>query len=331
MTVRGNCWEFGPFRFFPAERRLLKGATPVPIGSRELDILIALVERAGEVVTKRELFARVWPDVVVEESSLRVHVAGLRRVLGDGQDQARYIVNVPGRGYCFVASLTGTIAPASRSWARALPPHSTRVIGRDRDIAAVAELVAEHRFVTIHGPGGVGKTTLGLAVANAQAHAFADGVCFVDLSLNIGVHTVADALASALELIARARDPTAAIVDFIRAREMLLVLDSCETTIGDAAALAESIIQQASGVAVLATSREPLRAQSEHVYPLEPLNFPPEGVIATASDLLVFSAAQLFCERAVAGGYRAELKDADAVIVGDICRRVDGNALALEL
>ena len=85
------------------------------------------------------------------------------------------------------------------------------------------------------------------------------------------------------------------------------------------------------GVAVLATSREPLRAQSEHVYPLEPLSFPPEGVITTTSDLLGFSAAQLFCERAVAGGYRAELKDADAVIVGDICRRVDGNALALEL
>ena len=98
---------------------------------------------------------------------------------------------------------------------------------------------------------------------------------------------------------------------------MLLVLDSCETTIGDAAALAESIIQQAPRVAVLATSREPLRAQSEHVYPLEPLSSPPEGAIATASDLLALPAAQLFCERAVAGGYRAELKDADAVIVGE--------------
>ncbi|HEX2492623.1 MAG TPA: winged helix-turn-helix domain-containing protein, partial [Steroidobacter sp.] len=331
MSARSDCTEFGPFRLFPAERQLLKGETPVQIGSREFDILLALVERAGEVVTKRELFARVWPDVVVEESSLRVHVAGLRKVLADGHDQARYIVNVPGRGYSFVASLSGAVAPASHAWAGAPPQRSTRIIGRDNDISAIAALIAEHRFVTIHGPGGVGKTTLGLAIASAHAHAFADGVCFVDLSLNIGVHSVADALASALELIARARDPTAAIVDFIRAREMLLVLDSCETTIGDAAALAESIIHEAPGVAVLATSREPLRAQSEHVYPLEPLSFPPEGVIATASDLLVFSAAQLFCERAVAGGYRAELKDADAVIVGDICRRVDGNALALEL
>src|SRR5215468_9029391 len=119
MSARANCTEFGPFRLFPTERRLLKGETPVQIGSRELDILIALVERAGEVVTKRELFARVWPDVVVEESSLRVHVAGLRKVLADGEDQARYIVNVPGRGYSFVAALTGTVAPASRIWSRA--------------------------------------------------------------------------------------------------------------------------------------------------------------------------------------------------------------------
>ena len=133
MSAHGNCTEFGPFRFFPAERRLLKGETPVQIGSRELDILIALVERAGEVVTKRELFARVWPDVVVEESSLRVHVAGLRKVLADGQDQARYIVNVPGRGYSFVASLTGGhSAGVAYLGSRSAPAFDTRHRSRQR-------------------------------------------------------------------------------------------------------------------------------------------------------------------------------------------------------
>ena len=161
MITRGDCTKFGPFRLFPAERRLLKGETPVQIGSREFDILIALVERAGEVVTKRELFARVWPDVVVEESSLRVHVAGLRKVLADGQDQTRYIVNVPGRGYSFAASVVGATAPASHAGAGALPRRATRIIGRDHDISAIAELITARRFVTIHGPGGVGKTTLG--------------------------------------------------------------------------------------------------------------------------------------------------------------------------
>jgi len=322
--------EFGPFRLFPAERRLLQGETPIPIGSRELDILVALVERAGEVVTKRELFARVWPGMVVEESSLRVQIAGLRRVLADGQDGARYIVTVAGRGYTFTGSVpTVAAAPLARTTATLRRPD--RVIGRELDIKAVKALLTEHQFVTIHGPGGIGKTTLGLTVASLKGSELADGVCFVDLSLNAGLHTVANAVASALGLIMRAGEPTAHVLNFIRNRNMLLVLDSCETTIDAAAALAESIINEAAGVLILATSREPLRSRGEHVYPLAPLIAPPEGATPKASELLAFPAAQLFCERAADSGYRAELGDADAIIVGDICRRLDGNALAIEL
>lgn len=289
-----------------------------------------LVEHAGEVVAKRDLFARVWPHVIVEESSLRVHVAALRKVLAEGHPDARYIVNVPGRGYSFVGSVVATSPPAQPSIG-APPKPLRRIIGRDHDISAVGELIDVHRFVTIHGPGGIGKTTLALAVASAQAPAFADGVRFVDLSLNIGAHSAADAVASALELIVRATDSTASILDYLRERDMLLILDSSETRIAEVAALTESISQGAPRVAVLTTSREPLRAHSEHIYPLEPLTAPPEGKSATKSDLLNFPAAQLFYERAVASGYRADLKDSDAVIIGEICRRVDGNALALEL
>jgi predicted ATPase/DNA-binding winged helix-turn-helix (wHTH) protein len=331
MTARGACTEFGPFRLFPAERLLLKGDTPVPIGARELDILIVLVERAGEVVPKRELFARVWPGVVVEQSSLRVQVAGLRRVLADGKDQARYIVNVAGRGYTFVGSVAAAAAAPARPWTGAPGRRPSRIIGREPDIKAVGELLAEHRFVTIHGSGGIGKTTLGLAVASLQADAGAGGVCFVDLSLNTGVHTVADALASALGLTVRTSDPTASVLDFVRTREMLLVLDGCEAVIDAAAVLAERVIDEASGVSVLVTSREPLRAHGEHVYPLAPLTPPPASSALKASELLAFPAAQLFCERAVESGHRAEFGDSDAVIVGNICRRADGNPLALEL
>src|SRR4029077_17610342 len=98
--------SFGPFRLFTAERQLKKGDDAVPLGGRALDTLIALVERAGEVVTQRELLSRVWPDVTVDEANLRVHIAGLRKVLGDGPEGARYIATVPGRGYCFVAPVT---------------------------------------------------------------------------------------------------------------------------------------------------------------------------------------------------------------------------------
>lgn len=97
---------FGPFRLLAVERRLLKGDTPVRIGSRALDILIALVERAGSIVPKQELMARVWPDMTVEESSLRVHITGLRKALSDGEGDARYIVNVTGRGYSFVGAVS---------------------------------------------------------------------------------------------------------------------------------------------------------------------------------------------------------------------------------
>ena len=92
-------FTFGPFYLHATERRLLRGGEPVEIGSRALDILIALLEGAGEVIGKKTLVARVWPDVIVEGSSLRVHVSALRKALGDGMDGARYITNVPGRGY----------------------------------------------------------------------------------------------------------------------------------------------------------------------------------------------------------------------------------------
>src|SRR5262245_27071718 len=103
--------SFGPFRLIAAERLLENDGTPVQVGGRALDILVVLVERAGEVVSKKELMARVWPDVTVDESSLRVHVAGLRKALGDGQAGARYVANVPGRGYCFVAPISRAGVP----------------------------------------------------------------------------------------------------------------------------------------------------------------------------------------------------------------------------
>jgi DNA-binding winged helix-turn-helix (wHTH) protein len=97
---------FGPFRLSITERILAKGSVPVRLGSRALDILIALVERPAEVVTKKELFARVWPDLVVDEGNLRYHVSALRKVLGEGGSGGRYVTNVSGRGYCFVVPIS---------------------------------------------------------------------------------------------------------------------------------------------------------------------------------------------------------------------------------
>ena len=178
---------FGPFRLRPSQRLLLKGDEPVAIGSRALALLIALVERAGDVVGKDELVSRVWPDTFVEEGNLRVHVAALRRALGDGQAAAHYIATVPGRGYSFVAAVAA-IPEATTAPARQVPPQDTRrlariahIVGRDDVIDSIVTQMPQRRFTTIVGPGGIGKTTVALAAAEQLSQEYADGVRLVDL------------------------------------------------------------------------------------------------------------------------------------------------------
>src|SRR5258705_9779815 len=153
--------SFGPFRLVAAERLFEKADEPLPVGGRALDILIALVERAGEVVSRNELISRVWPDVIVEEANLRVHIAGLRKALGDGHDGARYVANVPGRGYCFVAPVTRSASqrslpqtpPVVTDRFRKLPARLTRMIGRDDTVRALSAQQMTRRFVSIAVPG----------------------------------------------------------------------------------------------------------------------------------------------------------------------------------
>src|ERR1700733_6860800 len=134
-------FSFGPFRLFAAERLLEKDGIPVHLGGRALDILIFLVERAGEVVSKKDLVDRVWADVTVDEGSLRTHMAALRKALGDGQSAGRYITNVPGRGYCLVVPISRSNAPdaghaetAASSQFQTLPARLKRMVGREENI-----------------------------------------------------------------------------------------------------------------------------------------------------------------------------------------------------
>jgi len=164
---------FGPFRLYPAERRLDRDGETIPLGGRALDILVLLVGNAGKVVAKQDLMQQVWQGTVVDESSLRTHIASLRKALGDGTDGVRYVINVAGQGYCFVHPLNISEPPHPSSSRRPgggrgspLPRRSTPIIDREDDRSAVAELLRDHRFVTIHGSGGIGKTTVALAVAN---------------------------------------------------------------------------------------------------------------------------------------------------------------------
>jgi len=328
---------FGPFRLSTSERVLVKGGVRVRLGSRALDILITLLERPAEVVTKKELFARVWPDLVVDEGNLRYHVSALRKALGEGQSGERYVTNVSGRGYCFVAPISRATSPPAllrNSLVHSpvgLPPRPNGMVGREETVELIAEELTARRFLTIVGPGGIGKTTIATAIGYTMLATFDGAVHYVDLGPLGTSSLVPNIVASTVGLPGDFDDPLAALPAFLRDRRILLVLDSCEHLIEMIAPLAERIFQAAPEVHILATSREPLQVEGEQVHRLDPLAFPPDDEPLTAACALTFPAVQLFVERAAANDSDFELNDADAPIVGNVCRRLDGIALALEL
>ena len=180
-------FAFGSFRLIPAQRVLLDDGKPLRLGSRALDILITLVEHAGETISREQLIAHTWPETVVDEGALRVHVGTLRKALRDGQAGRRYVANNPGRGYAFVAPVArehgppATVSPSVPQDTN-LPAPLTRIVGREDVIVALAAQLARRRFLTIVGPGGIGKTTVAVAVAGAVRGSYKDGAWFVGLA-----------------------------------------------------------------------------------------------------------------------------------------------------
>jgi predicted ATPase/DNA-binding winged helix-turn-helix (wHTH) protein len=329
--------SFGPFRLLPEQQLLLEDDSPVRLGSRALDILTALVESAGEMVSKNDLIARVWPSTFVDENTLRVHISGLRRALGDGQPGRRYLANIPGRGYRFVAPITRSQSESLSAGSAAitadahnLPVSQSRVVGRADVIRALRVQLPKWRFVNVVGEGGIGKTTVALALAEALLPAYQDGVWLVDLAPIDDLRMVPVAACSALGLAVQADDAVSRLSDFVRDKRMLVVLDSCEHVVEAAAVLSEQLLSAAPGVHILATSREPLRAEGERVYRLSPLDSPTASSDITAAEALAFPAVQLFVERAAAILDGFELSDTDAPVVADICRKLGGMALAIE-
>jgi len=335
----GVAIAFGPFRLLSARRLLLEGDKPVRLGSRAFDILAALVERAGEVVGKEELIARAWPSTFVDEANLKIQVSALRRALGDGQGDNRYIVSIVGRGYDFVAPIreeepspaspSPTVVPTAP---HNLPFATTRMIGREETVTALVARLSRQRLVTIVGPGGNGKTTIALAVAERMIGAYEHGVWMVDLAPLRDPHLVPSAVATVLGLEIRTEDPLPALVAALRDRRVLMLLDNCEHVIDAAAAgLAAAVLSGAPGVTILATSREPLRASGERMHRLAPLNCPEPSSTLTATEAAVFPAVRLFVERVSAIVEDFALTDADVPLVVTICRRLGGLPLAIAL
>lgn len=323
----------------PSARALTKGPLPVHLGARALDILIALVARAGRVVSNAELVAIVWPNTYIEQSALRVHISALRKAIGDGRSGTRFIVGVRGRGYAFVAKVELISANGFADIPRTTVPDRrdyvsiplVKIIGRDEIVGQIAGQLLRKRFVTITGTGGIGKTSVALAIAQTLASTFRDGMQLVELGSLASPLLVAAHLASLLHLRLPDTQPLPYVVAQLRTRNMLIVFNDCEHVIAPVSEVAEAILQAAPDVYILATSREPLRAMGEWVQRLEPLAVPPILTELTVAEALRFPAVQLFTERALACDGSYQLTDTDAPLVAEICTRLDGLPLAIEL
>src|SRR6266436_6617675 len=328
--------KFGPFELSSSERVLRRGGEGLRLGGRALDILIYLADRPGEVIAKQELIDHVWSDVTVEEGSLRFHVAAIRKALGDGQFGSRYIANIKGRGYSFVGAvvpLTGSTESRNDKFRHQgrLPVRPIMMIGRKTVVSEVSDKLRNERFVTLLGPGGIGKTTIALAVGRAVAEEFGGKVHFVDLESLTDPQHVAGAVATSLGVALESKDPSLELVDLVRSRKLLVILDSCEHVIEAVASLAEQLYQETEQVYLLTTSRESLKVEGEHCYRVLPLDYPPDGSEQTANAVLRYPAVQLFVRRVAARAGSVVLTDEEAPFVAEMCRKLDGLPLAIEL
>jgi predicted ATPase/DNA-binding winged helix-turn-helix (wHTH) protein len=334
-TVVHRKLRFGPFELSIGERVLRRDGRVLPLGDRALDILTCLADRPGEVIAKQELIDHVWSDVTVEEGSLRVHVAAIRKALGDGQFGNRYIANIKGRGYSFVGTVVslagGTENRNAKSPQGRLPVRPIVMIGRETVISQVSDKLRDQRFVTLLGPGGIGKTIIALAVGRAVAEEFGGKVHFVDLENLTDPRHVAGAVAKSLGLALNSKDPGLELVDLVRSRRLLIVLDSCEHVIETVALLAEQLYQETEQVYLLTTSRELLKVGGEHCCRVLPLDFPPDGSEQTANAVLRYPAVQLLVQRVVARTGSFILTEEEAPFIAEICRKLDGIPLAIEL
>jgi len=345
-----DVFAFGPFQLLAARRELLAHGVPVTLGQRAFEILLLLVNRHGQLVTKDELMAEVWPGVVVEENNIQVHVSALRKVLATAGDGERYLLTVAGRGYRFVApvkresaaelkapltsapdrttAVPATIGAATNN----LPQQLTTLIGREADLANIKARLGSHRLVTLTGSGGVGKTRLAIEAGRNVLDRYPDGAWLAELApLNdsqLVTSIIGDVLGVSLNAAGGAIETLASA---LKNKQLLLILDNCEHVIAEAARVAEALMRSCPRLSILASSRERLAIAGESIVRVPSLPAPEASGTLTAARAREYAAVRLFVERASALGGGFALTDANAATVGSICQRLDGIPLAIEL
>ena len=291
-----------------ARRELRVLGSPVPVGGRAFEIIEVLAQSAGELVTKDELIDRIWPGAIVTENTLQVHAVAIRKALGPYRNLLK---TESRRGYRLLGDWTVQRHDAARhpvglqpvriggeNPVTNFPATVTRLIGRSAAVARLRDFISAYRLVTLTGPGGIGKSTLALKAARGVVGEFADGGWLVELASLSDPTLVPTAVAGVLRLGLGPNTVTSEIVArAIGDKRLLLVLDNCEHLVEAVATLAETLLAYCPRTTIVATSREILRIQGEHVWRVPPLDVPAAEQIEMAG-ILGHSAVELFIARA---------------------------------
>jgi len=322
-------WTFGEFTLDLDARELLRAGAPVPLSPKAFQLLGILVDACPRALAKSELQDRLWPGTFVVEKNLTNLVGEIREALSDDATNPRYIRTVHRFGYAFCEP---AVIQARSARKHNIPAQLTHFIGRDREIAALVSLLASERLLTFTGAGGCGKTRLALEVGARVLDRFPDGVWVVDLAALADPGLVAQAVSSVLDVRAGPSRPALdALLEWVRNRQLLLILDNCEHLITACAQLVDAFLRGADGACVLATSREGLGITGETVWRVPSLSLPDTTRAISAETLLQYDAVRLFVERAAAVDPSFTITSHNAATVTDVCIRLDGIPLAIEL